>query len=187
MKLGGIIYLLSITEKMRGTTSKNLDLFKRLCGDKALSSVVFGTTKWGKVDENVGKNREQQLAETFFNDMMAAGSKVLRFDLTKSSAEAFLDAILGQLKFGENGEILNDNVLGIQKEIVDFDRGIPETAAGKELSYTLEQLREFGILKDKADFEKAANIEKPKKKVMKSLPVMILYFFLSLSFYSYLD
>ena len=187
MKLGGVIYLLSITEKMRGTTRRNLDMFNQLCGDKALSNVFLGTTKWGEVDENVGKKREQELAENFFNGMTASGSKVLRFYRTEEAAQSFLDAILGQLQFGRNEEILNDNVLRIQSEIVDRDWRIPETAAGKELSYTLEQLREFGILKDEADFEKArtlsANIEKQKKngpKMMKRPPVMILYFFPSL-------
>ena len=184
MILGGVIYLLSIAERMNQTTRKNLDMFHQLCGDKALSKVVLGTTKWGEVDEGIGAHREQQLAKTVWSPMTASGSKMLRFDNTERSARAFLDAILCQLKFGGNGEILNDNVLRIQNEIVDLGWRIPETAAGKELSYTLEQLRGFGILKDEADFEKvttlSANIEKQKKNVpkMKSPPVMILYFYL---------
>ena len=178
MILGGVIYLLSIEDnRMMSTTRRNIETFHRLCGDKALARVVLGTTKWGEVDDDVGEKREQQLSKTFWNTMIASGSKMLRFDNTESSAWAILDAILGQLKFDGNKEILNDNVLRIQKEIVDYDRRFPETAAGTELSYTLEQLREFGMLRDEADFEKAttlsANIEKQKKNVpkMKSPPV----------------
>ena len=76
-------------------------MFRQLCGDNALARVVLGTTHWREVDENEGKIREQQLAETFWND---SGSK-LRFHQTESSARAFLDVILGQLEFGGNEEI----------------------------------------------------------------------------------
>ena len=169
MKLGGVIYLLSITEKMRGTTRKNLDMFNRLCGDKALSSVFLGTTKWGEVDENLGKNREQQLAENFFKGMTASGSKVLRFDRTEKSARAFLDAILGQLKFGKNEVILNDSVLQIQNEIVELERRIPETAAGKELRYTLAQLLE--MQKEGANTEKEAPLLSSLKKQIDELKI----------------
>ena len=169
MKLGGVIYLLSITEKMRGTTRKNLDMFHQLCGDKALSSVVLGTTKWGEVDENVGKDREEQLAEKFFGGMVASGSKVLRFDprprpsRTDRSARAFLDAILDQLEFGKNEKILNDSVLQIQNEIVELERRIPETAAGKELRYTLEQLVQ--MQKEGTNTEKTALLSNLRKQI----------------------
>ena len=143
MTLGGVIYLLSIAERrMTGKTRRDLDMFLQLCGDKALAKVVLGTTNWGEVDETVGQKREEQLAKTFWNPMTASGSKFLRFDRTERSARAFLDAILGQLEFGENGEILNNNVMQIQNEIVDLGRRIPETSAGKELRYTLKQLLE---------------------------------------------
>ena len=155
MTLGGVIYLQSIADKrIGGTTRRNLDMFHQLCGNNALARIVLGTTNWGEVDENIGEKREQQLVETFWNTMTASGSKSLRFDKTESSARAFLGAILDELKIGENEEILNDNVLRIQNELVELQRRIPETAAGKELLYTLKQHRE--MLKEKANFEKAA-------------------------------
>ena len=170
MTLGGVIYLLSIADRMKGTTRRNLDTFHRLCGDKALSKVVLGTTKWGEVDEGIGEMREQELADTFWSPMTAAGSKMLRFDRTERSARAFLKTILDQLEFGEIGKT-NDNVLQIQNEIVDLDRKIPETTAGTEMRYTLEQLREFDILKDEANFEKkAALLESMEKQMEKPLP-----------------
>ena len=140
MKLGGVIYLQSIADKrMKGTTRKNLDMFHQLCGDKSLARVVLGTTNWEEVAENIGATREQQLAKTFWSTMTDSGSKSLRFDRTGKSAWAFLDAILGELEFDRNEEILNDNVLQIQNELVVFDRKIPETAAGKKLRYTLDE------------------------------------------------
>ena len=77
-------------------TRRNLLMLRRLCGDNSLARIVLGTTHWGEVDENKGKMREQQLVNTW-NTMTDSGSKSLRFDQTKVSARAFLDAILGQL------------------------------------------------------------------------------------------
>ena len=107
MKLGGVIYLQSIADNwMRGKARSNPHMFYQLCGDKYLTRVVLGTTNWGEVDENVGKETEQQLAKTFWNTVTGSGSTSLRFDQTKGSAQAFLDAILGQLEFGEKTMIL---------------------------------------------------------------------------------
>ena len=57
MKLSGVICLLSIADKR--IKDLNLDMFNQLFGDKTFARVVLGTTNWGKVDENVGKEREQ--------------------------------------------------------------------------------------------------------------------------------
>ena len=191
MTLGGVIYLLSIADKrMKGTTRRNLDMFQQLCGDKALARVILGTTNWGEVDENVGKMREEQLIKTFWNTMIDSKSKSLRFDKTKGlgSAQVFLNSILDQLDFDENKEILNDNVLRIQNELVELEQRIPETAAGKELRYTLEQLLE--LQKEGVNFEKVEPLLETQLKndpeMTKNFPVMILYSF-SLSLYSDLD
>ena len=68
-------------------------MIRRLCGDNALARVVLGTTHWGE-DEKEEEMREQQLEKTFWND---STSKSLRFDKTRESARAFLDAILSKL------------------------------------------------------------------------------------------
>ena len=168
MTLGGVIYLLSIAEKrMKGTTRRNLDMFHQLCGDKALARVVLGTTNWGEVDETVAQKREEQLAKTFWNTMTASGSKFLRFDRTETSARAFLDAILGQLKLDGN----DDNVLQIQNEIVDLERRIPETAAGKELRYTLKQLLEKQ--KEEENSEEVAALSASLKKQIDELHISL--------------
>ena len=140
MTLGGVIYLLSIADKrMKGTTRRNLDMFYQLCGDKALERVVLGTTNWEEIDGEIGPRREEQLAKNFWNKSKTSSrSKLLRFDKTEGSAEAFVGAILDQLNAAEK-----DNVLRIQKELVELERRIPETDAGKELRYTLQQLLEM--------------------------------------------
>ena len=185
MTLGGVIYLQSIADKrMKGATRRILDMFHQLCGENALARVVLGTTNWGEVEEHVGAQREEQLKKTFWNTITASGSKVLRFNRSQRSSAAFLDTILGQLKLDGNGEILNNIVLQIQEEVVHLQRRIPDTAAGKKLLYTLEQLLEIQL--EREDFEMATRvltyIEQIKNdpKMTKSLQVMILYFFFSL-------
>ena len=55
----------------------------------------------------------------------------MRFDETKIDfARAFLDAILSQMEFGGNEEILNDNVLRFQNEPV---RNFSETLSGRSI------------------------------------------------------
>ena len=140
MTLGGVIYLLSIADRrMKGATRRHLDMFYQLCGDKALARVVLGTTYWEEVVEDVAVKREQQLAKTFWGrPMTSSGSRLLRFDKTQESAVVFVDTIFDQLKSAEE-----DNVLRIQNELVELERRIPETDAGKELRYTLQQLLEM--------------------------------------------
>jgi hypothetical protein len=174
MKLGGVIYLLSIADKrMKGTTLRNLEMFFQLCGDKALARVILGTTNWGEVNETLGAKREEQLDKTFWSTLTASGSKSMRFLRTQASAQAFLDAILNKLEFGADEEILSDNiVLRIQDELVELERRIPETAAGKKLRYSLEQLLE--IQKNEANSENAValsvSIEKQISELRISLP-----------------
>ena len=169
MTLGGVIYLLSIADKrMKGTTRRNLDMFHQLCGDKALEKVVLGTTNWGEIDGKMGPKREEQLAKNFWNkSKTSSGSKLLRFDKTKESAVAFVDAILHQLESAEK-----DIVLRIQKELVELERRIPETDVGKELRYTLKQLLE--MQKEGVNPETAAplvaNLEKQIAELHVSLP-----------------
>ena len=172
MTLGGVIYLQSIAEKrLKGTTRRNLDMFHQLCGNNALARIVIGTTNWGETDKTAGEKREQQLAKIFWNTMIASGSKSLRFDKTERSARTFLDAILDQLEFHDNEEISNENVLRIQNELVVLDRKIPETAAGKELRYTLEQLLE--MQKEEANTEKAAALSASLKRQIDELHISL--------------
>ena len=144
MKLGGVIYLQSIAEKrMKGTTRRNLEMFRRLCGDDALSKVVLGTTNWGEVSGEVGKRREGQLFDGFWKDLKR--SNMLRFDQTLKSAQEFLDVILRQFD-------RNISVLQIQGELVELAKILPATAAGKELRYSLEQV--LAMQSTKEDSEK---------------------------------
>ena len=154
---------------MRGATNKNLSVFQRLCGDKALTRVVLGTTNWGEVNIERGADRERQLATNFWKNMIDSGSKMLRFDNTKESARAILNTILDQFKFDENGEIKNEIALRIQKELVEQGRSIPETEAGQKLLSTLKKRLE--LQKGKSNSENAAALSASIEKQIDDLHI----------------
>jgi hypothetical protein len=136
MKLGGVVYLHDISQaRMLGTTRKNFDMFGKLCGEGAAASIILGTTRWGEVQPDVGKRREDQLSSAYWKDMIAEGSRVQRFEGTHESAWEIIHCILKRLE--------NNEVLRIQSELVNLQQSIPETDAGKTLRYTLQQLLEM--------------------------------------------
>ncbi|KAF8983218.1 P-loop containing nucleoside triphosphate hydrolase protein [Cyathus striatus] len=133
MKLAGVIYLHEITQsRMLGTTLKNFKMFRKLCGEDALSSVILGTTKWSKVDNATGNDRVQQLKDNYWKGMIQNGSKVFKFDDTTKSAWEMVDHLLRKSR-------LNGDILQLQQELVDLDKILPDTDAGKELRYSLEE------------------------------------------------
>jgi hypothetical protein len=175
MKLGGVIYLQSIAEKrMKGTTRRNLEMFRRFCGEDALSKVVLGTTNWGEVIEDVGRRRESQLADGFWKNLK--GSTMMRFHQTQESARGFLEVILSK-------SIRNITFLQVQNELVELAKTIPETAAGKELRYTLEQV--LAIQSTKEDSEKMDELMVTVRKQVDELHIPLSWrikrFFVSLS------
>ncbi|KAG1862948.1 P-loop containing nucleoside triphosphate hydrolase protein [Suillus tomentosus] len=135
MKLAGILYFHDISQpRMFGTSRKNLDMFRRLCGEDAEKNVILVTTKWSEVREEVGESREQQLKSSFWQEMIAHGSQVARFlkpDLPESAWDV-LEPILAN-----TAEAV---ALRIQQELVDWGKLIPETDAGNALRATLKEL-----------------------------------------------
>ncbi|KAF9004248.1 P-loop containing nucleoside triphosphate hydrolase protein [Cyathus striatus] len=141
MKLAGAIYLHNISvNRMLGATSKNLELFRKMIGKDALSSVILGTTKWSEVSEKVGNARQKLLKDKMWWEMIKNGSEVFRFDNTEESASIMINHCV--LKSN-----LNHNVFLLQKELVDLHRTVPNTESGKMLRNILEQF--LRLQKDK--------------------------------------
>lgn len=129
MKIGGVIYLHDISlPRLHPASLRNIEVFRRLCGDRALSSVVLATTKWGLVNEQDGTKREAQLLSGLWKDIISAGSSVDRFDNTRESAWRIIKRILHKFE-----NTYNSDSLQIQGELVDFIYRIPETEGGKAL------------------------------------------------------
>lgn len=150
MKLSGIIYLHEISQtRMFGTSRKNLDMFRKLCGDDALRNVVLGTTKWGDVTPGVGEKREKQLRDTYWKEMVQRGSVIMQAHSSSGSAWEIVNRILGN-------QVVD--FVRIQEELLELQKVIPNTEAGQTLSYTLKELLEQQKeLARQLEEEKAAN------------------------------
>jgi len=143
MVLGGIIYLHDISIlRFSGTARRNLEMFNRLCGDAALDKVVLCTNQWGRVTATDGERREAEMKELHWKVMMDKGSKVKRFMSHQSSAWEIVSVFLQRAS--QRREKLGQEIsLQIQDEIVVKRRLIPETKAGKELRFTLQEFLEM--------------------------------------------
>ncbi|KAF5384431.1 hypothetical protein D9615_003467 [Tricholomella constricta] len=134
MNLAGVIYLHEITQtRMLGTARKNLDMFNKLCGVNKSDNIVLASTKWIDVKQEIGNRREEQLKKEHWKEMMNHGAKAVRFDGTQKSAQDIIK-LLFQQEAVDPAEI--------QRELVDIDKFLAETAAGRTLRYTLDQLLE---------------------------------------------
>ncbi|KAJ3551810.1 hypothetical protein NP233_g13008 [Leucocoprinus birnbaumii] len=132
--LDGILYLHRISDnRMVGTPLKNLELFEKLCGPQAFSRVVMVTTMWDDVDEDMGKQREDELVSNFWASMMSRGTTTLRYGNTAESAWNILNRFIDRPKEGLKA-------LQIQKETYQQKKELNATDAGQELYNKLEEL-----------------------------------------------
>ncbi|KAI0490986.1 hypothetical protein F4859DRAFT_460000 [Xylaria cf. heliscus] len=133
VQLSGIIYCHQINQtRMQGSALKNIQVFRSLCGDDALSKVVLVTTMWDKEKLETAEKREKELKETakYWGGMVAKGSKVLRHNNTQQSAFALIETFIK-----DDSKI----VLGIQKEMVNDQKPLDKTEAGKDVKVMLEE------------------------------------------------
>ena len=157
MKLGGVIYLHDMSQpRMLGTTRKNFEMFEVLCGTNAAKAIVLGMTKSEELPLGVRKKRKEQLREKFWNEMITRGAHMEHFEKTTASAWRILYSILGP-KIDEHSHPIilqiqrsvepdplvvqpHELILQIQHELVELEKMLPSTTAGKKLRYTLEEL-----------------------------------------------
>jgi hypothetical protein len=140
VKLAGIVYLQRIEDtRLGGAAMKNLRMFKKLCGDNSLASVVLATTRWrhDEMEEGIRKEKELCTNAKMWKRMIDFGSKVMRQDRDEHSAGEILQYLIQRKK---------PVTLDIQVELVDNNKTLNETGAGQELHAELE--------KQKANYEK---------------------------------
>ena len=134
IKLTGIIYLHRILDvRVGGAGVKNLRMFKRLCGDNGLGSVVLATTMWSYVpDEATGQRRERELSTEpiFWKHMIEHGSQVFRQDKGRKSGTEIVKYLINKRR---------PVTLDIQREMVDQRRQLLETGAGAEVATQVEK------------------------------------------------
>ena len=130
-KLAGIVYLHDISSARMGT-SKSLDIFQKLCGEDALKRVVLCTTKWSDIDQEKGERRTELLKESHWKEMIECGSIVRKFEDSQKSAWDVIALITVEDRIGK--------MAALQKEMVEAGKLIPDTDAGRQLRYSLDQL-----------------------------------------------
>lgn len=138
IRLTGIIYLHRITDiRMSGSALKNLNMFKKLCGENFYSHVVLATTMWGSLAGYnggyiTGVAREKELVETrnWWGMMRNRGSRIFRYDGDKESA---MNIVAYLIALGSTA------TLDIQREMVDEKKVLADTSAGQEVQKELHQ------------------------------------------------
>ncbi|KAF8065332.1 P-loop containing nucleoside triphosphate hydrolase protein [Lyophyllum atratum] len=132
MKLAGLIYLHRITDnRMSGSAMQNVEMFKKLCGKDVSKKVVLITTMWDEVSEVTGAQRERQIKDKFWKDILELGSRTVRFHLSQSAAR---DIVLSTIK-------LNDvRPAKIQEELCNMDMTFGETEAALSIFTVQEPL-----------------------------------------------
>ena len=134
-KLAGIVYLHDISlTRMLESISKSLDVFQKMCGKDALKRVILCTTKWSDIYQEDGEKRIEQLKEMRWKEMIKAGSTVRKFEDSQKSAWDVIALIIEEDRIGKM------DALQIQEELVEAKKVIPDTDAGRQLGYSLDQL-----------------------------------------------
>jgi hypothetical protein len=152
VSLKGVIYLHRITDnRFQGSSVRTLQIFKEICGQGCLNNVILASTRWDKVTESEGADRENRLRGHFWSYMISHGSTMTRFYGDRDFAHAMVSQLLG------SGNI----VLDIQRQMVDEGKTLDQTSAGALVNGKLSEL----ISKSRRDL---AEIEELRRKLRES-------------------
>lgn len=136
VRLSGIVYLHPITDvRMTGSSLRNLNMFQSLCGDNAFEHIVLATTKWDDIMfHHEGVEREKELMEnqSWWGFMIERRSRVVRHTPDKASAMGIVDGLI---------KLRCRVVLDIQRELVDDNMVLEDTAAGQTVERELIELK----------------------------------------------
>ncbi|KIK51367.1 hypothetical protein GYMLUDRAFT_234181 [Collybiopsis luxurians FD-317 M1] len=139
IKLAGVLYLHRISDnRITGVTKRNIKMFHNLCGYDAMKNIAVITTRWDLVTETEGASREREIRTnpSFFKDAITNGAGLIRHltNTTHSAQEILSDLIVKS----------EPVALKIQKELVDENKNLHDTAAGAELNRELrEQIQKY--------------------------------------------
>lgn len=149
-KLSGILYLHRIADtRLRGSSLRNLNMFRQLIGDEFHKNLTLGTTCWSLVSSKVGLDRENELKDhsSFWKVMISKGARLERIpdDATKARNLVY--------------EIASHDavVLQTQRDIVDLGKSLSSLSVAKTVNYELDQLH-------KQQEAERKSLEEAKKK-----------------------
>lgn len=172
MRLSGIIYLHPISDnRFTHHATKNLEMFRKLTGEKNLKNVVLTTSMWDRVTPEEGQKREQELKLKFWSVLMAFGATYSRQDGSTDCAKKIASTLVDNKPF----------YVQLQEEMGQDNKALKDTAAGKEIMAEIFRMKEQHqkeltemkemILQTSAEENKAAvaALEQHYKKMLRDL------------------
>ncbi|EAU93487.1 hypothetical protein CC1G_12081 [Coprinopsis cinerea okayama7 len=143
MKVAGVIYLHDVSQKrMYGSTRLNLTMFQNLCGPNFFSKVVMATTHWDGINFNAGVEREAELRQNYWSPILSQGGTIRRIVSRPKDVREAVNHIVAQHIRNESRSSPGVDALALQHELVELDKSIPMTQAGKRLKGTLREIME---------------------------------------------
>jgi hypothetical protein len=122
--LVGIIYCHRITDRrFDGSTKKSFQIFQNICGEAFLKNVILVTTMWNEISPVEGENRECQLVENFWEEVLSRNATTVRHDGKHESSYKILERLL------KNAPATP----AFQQELAIDNLPLGETTAGKAL------------------------------------------------------
>jgi len=114
---------------MSGSVCKNFDTFGRFCGDKVTERVRL-VTMWDKArDHDMAESRLAQLENNFWQPLIEKEARHKKFNNIATSTWEIINDVVGDAE-----------ALLLQKELVDVERMLNETTAGKALYTQFQKL-----------------------------------------------
>ena len=118
---------------MGGNSRRNLRMFHELCGTDSLQNVVIVTTMWDRLTtQEEGLQREEELksSDNLFKPWMDGQAVMMRHKRTTETANEVMNYLL---KKGATRT-------RITHELVEEEKTLVETAAGRELNNQIDEL-----------------------------------------------
>jgi hypothetical protein len=165
-------------------------MFGSLCGDNATHNAVLVTNMWEHLeDARDGERREKQLREVFWSGLIEHGSQVDRLRPgTPETAWRIIKKLVDRVFVDEEKKVVDEEkkvvdeekkaITLLQEELVDLNRRLSETKAGKAIFTQLQRdlVKQQDEVKSLlARLEKSDNpalrkeLEKERKRIEKEL------------------
>ncbi|KAK4227137.1 P-loop containing nucleoside triphosphate hydrolase protein [Podospora fimiseda] len=133
--LKGVLYLHRITDiRMTGSAGTYLKILQQLIGEEALKNTILVTTMWNLLRDEAqrtGLNRQQELIDEFWRPLINKGAWVASFDGSPASAFQIVSQVASKQPV----------VLDHQREMMEEERNLEATSAGRSLLQQLESTR----------------------------------------------
>lgn len=147
----GILYFHRILdERMLGSSIRHLRIFQALCGKSCMGKVTIVTTHWDRVSQGVGEERESELKEHYWKELITDGATVAQFRGSLEDADAITKRLM------QDPQLVR---LAIQEQIIGCT--FEETDAGRIVNEQMQSLRrrkkeELRIAREELALQEAA-------------------------------